>query len=138
MSVPQSERRQSDHEYIVILQQIEEFFIDNNESEKSRVPLLSEHLVQLSMEAYDSATMYFELCNGKVKGTLAQKKKYCKKTIYTARQLASQINILVAYRMGRNQKVKGMLLKTKDLLKVCDLLQSQLTKLNRTTEEDKE
>lgn len=135
MSVPKSERRQSEVEYIVILQQLEEFFINQNVSE-NRVPALSDELVKLSMEAYNCATMFFELCNGRIVGTIAQKKKYCKKTYYTARELASQINIMIAFRMRANKPTAGLVQKTEDILKVCELMLGHLNKLNRTTEEN--
>ena len=66
LSVPKSERRQSDVEYIVILQKLEKFFLDFYSDEKRRIPLLSEELVRLSMEAYNNGTMYFEMCNGRI------------------------------------------------------------------------
>ena len=134
MSVPKSERRQSDIEYIVLLQKIEEFFIAQNMSD-NRVEKLSDELVNLSMQAYNYGTMYFELCNGVILGTLAQKKKYCKCIFWTARQLASQINIMIAFRMRMNKPCKELVKKTEELLKVCNLMRSQLTKLNHTQEE---
>lgn len=53
MSVPQSERKQSQYEYVTILQQIELDFLYDNADTKRRVPLLSEELCRLSMEAYN-------------------------------------------------------------------------------------
>ena len=134
MSVPKSERRQSDVEYIVLLQKIEEFFIAQNTSD-NRVEKLSDELVNLSMQAYNYGTMYFELCNGVILGTLAQKKKYCKCIFWTSRQLASQINIMIAFRMQMNKPCKELVKKTEELLKVCNLIRSQLTKLNHTQQE---
>ena len=131
LSVPKSERRQSDVEYIVILQKLEKFFLDFYSDEKRRIPLLSEELVRLSMEAYNNGTMYFEMCNGRIMGDLAQKKKYCKKTYWSVRELASQINILMAFQMEKNKPTKGLVIQTQDILKVCDLLRNQLTELNR-------
>ena len=137
MSVPKSARRQSEVEYVVLLQKIEEFFINQNLSE-NRIEKLSDELVRLSMEAYNYATMYFELCNGTVLGSLAQKKKYCKCVFWTARELASQINIMIAFRMRMNKPYKELVNKTEELLKVCNLMRRQLTILNHTREEDEE
>ena len=44
MSVPKSERRQSDVEYVVLLQKIEEFFINQNLSD-NRIEKLSDELI---------------------------------------------------------------------------------------------
>ena len=134
MSVPQSERKQSNVEYIVILQDIEYFFIKKFKDKNNYIPGLSDKLLKLSMDAYDFGTMYFELCNGKMLGTLTQKKKYCKKTFYTARQVASQINMYIRVRMEEGQTVKELVLITNKLLKVCELLQEQLRILNKIKE----
>lgn len=134
MSVPQSERRQSQVEYIIILQDIENFFINKFQSKEECIKGLSERLLQLSMNAYDNGTMYFELCNGKIIGSIDQKKEYCKKTFYTARQVASQTNMLIKYKMDRNKSVKELLIITQKLLKVCELLQNQLKSLNKIEE----
>ena len=135
MSVPKSERRQSDVEYIVLLQKIEEFFINQNLSD-NRIEKLSDELVDLSMKAYNYATLYFEMCNGVILGTLAQKKKYCKCVFWTARELASQINIMITFRMHMNKPYKELINKTEELLKVCNLMRKHLTVLNHTIEEE--
>lgn len=134
MSVPQSERRQSNVEYIVKLQLIEQFFIEYHNNEKTRIMGLTDELVRLSIKAYNDATLYFEICNGRVLGNLSEKKKVCKRTYWDARELGSQINILVAFRMKDNKNIKGLLIKTKDLLEVCELLRKQLTELNKIKE----
>lgn len=134
MSVPKSERRQSNVEYIVILQQMEQFFLEANTDEKNRVPYLSDELVKLSIQSYNAATKYFETTNGIIKGTLAQRKKYCTQAMWSLRELAAQINILIAIRMNLNKSVKGLVLKTNDLLKAFELLQEQLKKLNHEKE----
>ena len=135
MSVPKSERRQSNVEYVTIIQKLEQFFITKNLDENNRIPGLSDELVKLSIEAYNYATLYYEMVNGRVIGTTAHKKKYCKNTIWTVRNLAAQINILVAFRMESRKPVKELLEKTEDILKACEILQAQLTILNK---EDKE
>lgn len=135
MSVPKSERRQSNVEYVVIIQKLEQFFITKNLDENNRIPGLSEELVRLSIEAYNYATLYYEMVNGKVAGTNSQKKKYCKNTIWTVRNLAAQINILVAFRMEQRKPVKELIQKTEEILKACKLLQAQLTILNKEEKE---
>ena len=136
MSVPKSERKQSNVEYITILQQMEIYFLELNISESGYVKGLTDELVNLSKIAYNNATMYFEMTNGIIQGTLAQKKKYCRLTFWTSRQLASQINILVTFRMKQNKSVKNLILKTNDLLKVCKMMQEQNYKLNHLKEDD--
>lgn len=133
MSVPKSQRRQSEVEYIVILQQLEQYFIECLKQDY-KVPILSEKLVEKSIETYNFGTRYFELCNGKVQGTLAQKKKYCKETMWNLRELASQSNILVACRMKDNKSIKGLLENIQKMSDAFDLLQNQLRKLNQMQE----
>ena len=135
MSVPKSERIQSQQEYIIILQMIEMDLINAAQS-KSAVPFISDELVRLAVDAYNSATMYFEVCNGIIMGGLAQKKKYCKQTYWKARQLAAQINIMIAYRMRSSKNTKGYQIHTRQLLKVCNLLEEQLKKLNKEEKEN--
>lgn len=137
MSVPKSERRQSDFEYVVILQKMEEFFLDNLEKEKLDMPRkLAEELADLAIKSYNNATLYFELCNGKVQGDIGHKKKYCKITMWTLRELAAQINIAMVYKMRHNKNTKGLQIKTQELLTAFNLLQKQLSELNRK-EKDK-
>lgn len=131
MSVPKSERKPSNVEYIVKLQMIEQFFISMNNDENNRINGLNDRLVELSMNAYDYATTYFEMCNGRIEGTLAQKKKYCQLTFWEARKIASQINILIAFRLEQGKSTKGLVIKTKELLDVCNQLRGQLTLLNK-------
>lgn len=133
MSVPKSERRQSDIEYIVILQQIEQYFIDCLKQDY-KIPVLSEKLVEKAIDAYNYGTRFFELCNGKVSGTLAQKKKFCKETMWNLRELASQSNILVACRMKDDKPVKGLLQNIHKMSDAFDLLQNHLRKLNQIKE----
>ena len=130
MSVPKSERRQSLQEYVVILQQVEQFFLNQNLSDKYRIPLLSEELCRLSMEAYNDATRIFEMTIGTIRGTVADKKKYCKKAIWTIRELAAQINIMVAFRMSNHYPVTGMVEITQKLLKAIELIEIQLDSLH--------
>ena len=136
MAVPKSERKPSDVEYLIILQDLEFYFINQLEQEKSYIKGLTEELVRLSMEAYNNATMFFELTSGKLLGTFAERKKYCKKTYYTAREIASQINIIIKIRMTKNQNVKGLVMQTEKLLKVCELMQKNLIKLNKKQSEE--
>lgn len=131
MSVPKSERRPSDVEYVVKAQKIEQFFINYNNDEKTRILGLTDELVKLSIDVYNNATMFFEVCLGRVMGTLADKKKYCKKTYWSFRQLAAQMNILMAFRMEDNKPIKGLLIISQEIFNSCELLRKHLTKLNK-------
>ena len=128
MSVPQSERRQSQQEYVTILQQMEMYFLDLL-TQPDHIYGITEHIFRLSTEAYNNATIYFEMTIGTVRGSLADRKKYCNKTIWAVKELAAQINILIAYRMRYNKSVQELVIKTKDLVKVTNLLIEQLTKM---------
>lgn len=124
MSVPQSERKQSQYEYVTILQQIELDFLYDNADTKRRVPLLSEELCRLSMEAYNNATCVFEMTIGTIKGNSADQKKYCKKAIWSIRELAAQINILIMHRMKNNFTTQKYVDITARLLKAINLIQA--------------
>ena len=129
MSVPQSERKQSRVEYVVILQKTEQFFLNVCNDEKKKIPYLSEELLRLSIEAYNYATLFFEMIYGKIKGEPALKKKYCKKTIWTIRNLCAQINIFIACRMEQNKSINQLKIIIQNLVKACDLLQAELKNL---------
>ena len=70
MSVPQSERRQSKCEYAVILQQVEQYFVSilGDPECKTYIPGLTEKLFELAADAYNDATLYFEMSIGTVRG----------------------------------------------------------------------
>ena len=131
MSVPQSERRQSDVEYLTILQNLEVDFINRLESDKETHKTIMKEIVRLSIEAYNYATLLYEISLGKVMGSIGEQKKYCKKTYWTMREIASQLTVYTNIRMREGKSVKFIILKTQDLLKACNLVQDQLRKLNK-------
>lgn len=132
MSIPQSERKQSRAEFAVILQKTEQYFLNLclDDGEK-KIPYLSEEMLKLSIEAYNNATLYFEMIYGGIPSDTALKKKYCKKAIWTIRNLCAQINIFIACRMDKRKPIQEQKLIIQDLIKACDLLQEELKSLER-------
>jgi hypothetical protein len=134
MSVPQSERRQSKCEYAVILQQVEQYFVSilGDPECKTYIPGLTEKLFELAADAYNDATLYFEMSIGTVRGDLPSLKKYCKKSIWDIRVLAAQINIYIAERMRQNKPIQGLIDTTGKLFKAQELLTKELGKLDKS------
>ena len=130
MSVPQSERRQSLVEYTVILQNTEIFLLTQGMIKDWYYPLLSEKLVDISIEAYNQATKLYEMTKGTVRGNNANIKKTAKKAMWAIRELAAQLNILVMLRMEENLPVKKIIAIVEDLKKAFDLIKEQLDKLH--------
>ncbi len=129
MSVPKSERKQSQQEYVTILQQVEVYFLDQYAKDNLRIPYLSDKLCDLSIQAYNEATRIFEMTIGTVRGTVPDKKKYCKKAIWAIRELASQINILMIYKMREGRSTNELVGITRKLLKAMNLIQQMLNSL---------
>ena len=126
MSVPKSQRKQSSVEYITILQNIEVKLISFNESENRYIPFFTEHLCKLAAEAYDNATLFFEISKGTVRGVRADKIKAGKNAVWSIRKLSSQFTAYIRLR-GVENKATAELSHMNHLLgRAAELISAQI------------
>lgn len=129
MSVPKSRRKQSEVQYVVIVQRIYNRLIQFCDEQSHYVTFLSERLCENAAVAYDNCTLFFEMTRGVMRGTNSDKKKACKNAIWSIRQLASELNVYMGWRITQSKTSAEISQMSYDLKRAVDILRGQYNKI---------
>lgn len=100
--------------------------ISFNESENRYIPFFTEHLCKLAAEAYDNATLFFEISKGTVRGVRADKIKAGKNAVWSIRKLSSQFTVYIRLRGVENKTTAELSYMNRLLGRAAELISAQI------------